>query len=85
MRRSKPAGDKEERHKKRLTASQKQLLKQQVPEDFVVSDAISVKPAGAGELSTPRFKAASMLAVADADDELEDTSDEAFGILHRAR
>ena len=85
VRRSKPAGDKEERHKKRLTASQKQLLKQQVPEDFVVSDAISVKPAGAGELSTPRFKAASMLAVADVDDELEDTSDEAFGILHRPR
>lgn len=80
---SKPEKD----DKKKLTVAEKRLLEQEIPDTFVVSDAICAKTVGASDLSTPRFKAASAFSPADASEadasRLEDTSDAPFEAMHR--
>jgi hypothetical protein len=75
--------------RKKLTTAEKRLLDQAIPDTFVVSDAISAKTVGATDLSTPRFKAASvgsLVGTTEAEDEnLEDTGDAVFEALHRPR
>lgn len=85
----KPKAPKEE--KDTLTAAEKRLLEleQQIPDTFVVSDAISAKTAAASDLFTPRFKATSAHAAVDVSEadqsHLEDTSDAVFEAMHRPR
>ncbi|MDA8532026.1 hypothetical protein N9K45_00205 [bacterium] len=84
---SKPKPPKDD--KKKLTAAEKRLLEQQIPDSFVLSDALSAKTVGATDLSTPRFKATSTLCVAGSSDadgsDLEDTSDAVYEAMHRPR
>ena len=85
----KPKAPKEE--KGTLTAAEKRLLEleQQIPDTFVVSDAISAKTVAASDLFTPRFKATAANAAVDSFEadrsHLEDTSDAVFEAMHRPR
>ena len=84
---SKPKPPKDE--KKKLTDAERRLLEQQIPDSFVLSDALSAKTVGATDLSTPRFKATSAYSAgtgSDADgSDLEDTSDAVYEAMHRPR